>query len=66
MTWRTSASSSSRACVPATSTLWTAVSVIRSVDLTSSSRAFIAAVRSARSRSLRVLTHPSTLAVSRR
>ena len=38
----TSASSSSRACLPATSTVWTAVSVIRSVDLTSSSRDFIA------------------------
>src|SRR4051794_2141690 len=56
MTVSTSSSASSRWVSPATSALPIAVSVIRSVPFTRSSRAFIAAVRSVRSCSLRVLT----------
>src|SRR5690349_5866473 len=56
MTFCTSASSSVRGSDPATSALLMAVSVIRRVDRASSSRDFMAAVRSSRSRSFRVLT----------
>ena len=50
-----SSSLSSRASLPATSALVMAVRTIRSVEDRTSSRALIAAVRSERSRSLRVM-----------
>ena len=51
----TSSSERVLAVLPATSALVTAASTIRSVEERSSSRAFMAVVRSARSRSLRLL-----------
>src|SRR5262245_19403083 len=62
----TSSSESSRACLPATSAVRTAAMAMRRVEVTSSSRDFIASRRSVSSRSLRVLMGSHRTLVSMR